>query len=450
MNRFESEIQSFISRHHLLPRGARVVVAVSGGADSVALLTVLHNLGFDCIAAHCNFHLRGQESIRDMRHVQDLARTLKVDLYVKDFNVAGHMEQTGESVEMACRNLRYAWFNELLDKERARAVAVGQHREDQAETFMLNAVRTTGITGLTGMSPRNGYVIRPLLEASRSQIEKYLEETGVEFITDSTNALNDFKRNRLRNIALPALEDACPGAESGILATMANLADNKRLYDFAVGRLAEHFLDKSGDSIDIGSLKNEIPSELAPTLLFEMIRPRGFNMTQVRNILAATASATFFAENATAELSRGRLTLSRRYDKTESADEIEVSLRHDIIEPVEISISVHGVTEFKPERNPSVAYFDARILDGKPRFTLRHWRRGDRMKPYGMNGSKLLSDIFAGARLANSEKHKVWILTRDGEIVWVAGIRPSQAFSITPKTRFFLRLELMDKSVPRP
>ncbi|MDE6854695.1 MAG: tRNA lysidine(34) synthetase TilS, partial [Muribaculaceae bacterium] len=187
-----------MAEHGLLHRHAPVLVALSGGADSVALLAVLLRLGYDCRAAHCNFHLRGEESRRDMLHCRDICRKLDADLYVRDFDVAARRrDYPGESVEMACRELRYAWFADLLDRDCAQAVAVGHHREDRAETFMLNLMRGAGIAGLTSMRPRSGNVVRPLLPFTRAEIEDYLAWRGLECFTDS-RASSDVRRRRRR------------------------------------------------------------------------------------------------------------------------------------------------------------------------------------------------------------------------------------------------------------
>ncbi len=437
MHDFEIRLDEVIRRHELLWRDAPVIVAISGGADSVALLSALTALGYNCVGAHCNYHLRGEESNRDMRHVQNVCRALGVDLYVKDFDVEKRRRGTGESVEMACRELRYGWFNALLDKLRAQAIAVAHHREDNVETFFLNLMRGSSIAGLTGMRRRNGYVVRPMLDFSRAEIEAYLNSRCISYVTDSTNASCDFARNRLRNIVLPALEQAFPGATCGVLDSIRLLTANRRLYDSAVAeRIGRYMTDTEID------LKALMAGEEDPELLlFEILHPLGFNATHVANILRSASSSGlhFVSTHTTLELSRGRLSVAARTDG-ESDDAYSVDLHREIPAPLHILISEHVVTEFRPVRDPDTAYFDVTMLDGAPDFTLRRWRRGDRMIPFGMTGSRLLSDIFSDAKYTAADKRRAWVLTRDDEIIWVPGLRQSAQWAVCPETKRYLRL----------
>ena len=249
--------------------GATVIVALSGGADSVALLSVLADLGYDCRAAHCNFHLRGEESMRDMRHVQTLCRDLGVELYIRDFDVPAQMAAAGESVEMACRTLRYRWFDELLDRERASAIAVGHHREDRAETFMLNLMRGAGLDGLTSMRPVEGSVVRPLLALSRGEIESYLSARGLSYVTDSTNAENAYRRNSIRNRVFPLLAEIFgPGVLDAVVRTVGNLERSRAVYSEALqSKLARYYDGVS--TIDIAAM---VANECQPALvLFEIL-----------------------------------------------------------------------------------------------------------------------------------------------------------------------------------
>lgn len=437
---FEQKVAAFIEANDLPRPHARLVVALSGGADSVALLAVLTALGYDCTAAHCNFHLRGAESMRDMHHAFDITGRLSVDLCVKDFDVEVYRQKTGTSVEMACRELRYQWFDELLDRLGAKAVAVGHHREDSAETFFINLIRGSGISGLAGIAPRQATVIRPLLGCSRAEIEEYLRRRGLEWVDDSSNATDDYLRNRVRHHLLPALENVDPDALDGMLRSMAFMAENRNFYNRAITRRADSYIDNDTGDIDLEALRHDPDAGL---LLFEMLRHEGFSRRQTDNMLAAAArhGGTFAAGATTRSIDHGMLRTARQSAAPRRGD-IDVSLLHDIDTPVKIEISRHNVAEFKPERNSNVIYIDECALDGSPRWQLRPWRRGDRLDPYGLDGSKLVSDIFAQNRLSAAAKDSALLLWRDDVLIWVVGLRASRHWTIGPSTRSYLRLEL--------
>lgn len=437
---FLGKVKRFIAANSLLRRDGTVIVALSGGADSVALLVALLRLGYDCTAAHCNFHLRGEESNRDMHSAERLTASLGIDLYVKDFDVAARRKLSGESLEMACRSLRYDWFYDLLDRDGAQAIAVGHHREDQAETFFLNLMRGSGMAGLAGMRPRTGHVVRPLLDVSRAEIEDFLRAEGIAWVVDSTNASDDFARNRLRNRLIPDMERLFPGAADAILRSMAFLRETHDFFTEAAASAIAPFTDANGD-IDLVGLSSATAH--APLLLYEHLKGEGFSRKQTDDMLrAASRSGGRFkaGESHVREVDHGILRAPRA---AISGDECEVRLSRDILDPVHIAITRHGIAEFSPARNPAVAYVDASALDGNPVWRLRRWHRGDRMVPFGMTESKLLSDIFADARLSAAQKEGLWLLTRNDEIVWAVGLRASALFSLTPASRRYLRLELV-------
>lgn len=439
------KVKDAIERQGLLRPQGRVVVTVSGGADSVALLSVLLELGYDCLAAHCNFGLRGAESVRDMRHVESLADRLGVDLCVRDFDVAARRADTGESVEMACRELRYEWFYELVDRERAQAIAVGHHAEDQLETLFLNLLRGTGITGLRGMRPRNGHVVRPMLECTRAEIEAYLRARGLDWVTDSTNVSDDFTRNRLRNRLLPLVDELFDGARAGLHTTINCVAENAAFYDEAVDRLWQRYVHAG--EVDLMALQRDEPH--AALLLFEWLRGEGFSRRQTDDMLRAAAAAggEFHSRRShSRRVDHGILRAPAAcFDAPADSEACDVTLTRDIFRPVRITVTRHHVTEFKPSRDPRVIYIDARAVDTPHRWQMRPWRRGDRMRPYGMDGTRLVSDIFASARLSAARKQAVRLLTCDDDIVWVTGIRASGLFTIGPDTKEFVKLRLEEK-----
>lgn len=442
----EQRVGHYIARQGLLRADAPVIVALSGGADSVCLLAVLTALGYDCRAAHCNFHLRGEESMRDMRFCRDVAARLDVDLYVRDFNVADRMETTGESVEMACRELRYRWFDDLLDRDSAQAVAVGHHREDRAETFMLNLMRGAGIVGLTSMHAAAGAVVRPLLELSRAEIEKYLEEAALDYITDSSNASDAHRRNRLRNRVFPLLEECFPGAMDAVLRSVANLDSAREIYREAIAAKRERYVDAANGSIRLTDLASE---PQAPTVLFELLRDAGFTYSQVCDMLAdPSASGREYCSPDGAvviEQNRGTLTPVDAASRNIAGGVYPLNLRHDVLSPLHIAVSIRPVALFAREpRTPLTAYFDAAVaLAPDSRWVLRHPARGDRMVPFGGVKSKLLSDFFANAKFSAGQKRAQWVLTCNDTIAWLPGLRNSAFAAIGPDTREYIKLEII-------
>lgn len=433
-----------IARHSLLSPGDRVVVALSGGADSVALLAVLVALGYECIAAHCNFHLRGDESQRDMLHAQSVARQLGVDFAVRDFDVAARRAATGESVEMACRSLRYDWFEQLMADNRARAVAVGHHLEDNIETFFLNLMRGTGIDGLTGIKYKRDFVIRPLLDCSRALIEDYLALGGLYFITDSSNSSDRFLRNRLRNNILPLISDQFPNAADAVLTTMEHLGASaricRRFYDSCRSRYV-----RSDGSVALHDMIDCLGVD-TPTVLRQLLKPFGLSATQISDIIAADGRSgqKFYSSSGyTLEVDRGIIRVSDP-GTLKHGTAFCITLDRDILSPVHLRISRHPVSSFHPVRDPMTIHLDASALTHPGQWQIRQWRKGDRIKSFGMRGSQLVSDIFSNAKLSADQKRNTWLLTCGGEIIWVIGLRASRHFMITPGTAQFITITLND------
>ena len=440
---FESRVLEYIMREGLLRPGAPVLVALSGGADSVALLAVLEALGFECRAAHCNFHLRGEESLRDMHHAQAIASKLGVDLSIRDFNVRERMERTGESVEMACREMRSEWVNNLLDRETAQALAVGHHSEDRAETFFLNLFRGTGIDGLTSMRPRAGNVVRPLLERTRQEIERYVEACGLTFVNDSSNNSDAHRRNVLRNRILPAIEEFFPGANAAILRTIHNLESARKIFADSLENKKLRYFSPFGPIYLEDLVENEAD---AKTILFEWLKDKKFNFSQIESMIehAYDSGPQYISMDGKiiAELSHGMLALTDSAKLSAANDSHIVDLRHDIMEPIHITVDIRPVEAFVHEK-PSVntAFFDVSMLNELPVISLRHYQRGDRMVPYGAKRSKLVSDIFTNAKFSPQQKRSAWMLLRNNNLIWIPGLKNSAEFTIGPDTKQYLRLE---------
>lgn len=419
-----------------LARQHPVLVALSGGPDSVALLHVLMALGCDCRAAHCNFHLRGEESDRDERFVRNLCARLEVPLEVQDFDVMTYMRLNGGSVEMACRELRYDWFETQRQEQGCGLIAVAHHADDQVETFFLNLLRGTGVKGLIGMARLNGSIWRPLLGLRRDTLLSFLENLNQDYVTDSTNAENEYRRNRLRNLVLPVIEQQFPHAHERILDTMDNVMQDYQLMRALVTRLIpdEHH-------IDISQLLNQ-PE--AATLLFHRIRHLGFNRQQCEQIVEAASQGhcgrQFTSVSHTLHVNRETIDIEENKEVLD--EEFQIDLSVDVTTPVSIEVSNNN-PPFSPlmcDGRYKVA-FNRQLMECQ-RLVLRHWRRGDRIKPFGMNGSKLLSDLFVDLKLESTLKRDVWILEADGNIVWVLGYRSAALYPVKRESQDYIMLHL--------
>lgn len=409
----------------LIDADSTVIVGLSGGADSVALLDLLVSLGYRCVATHCNFHLRGDESDRDEDVARSHATRLGVEFLKTDFDVPTRQKSTGESVEMACRSLRYEWWKGLRQQLGNALIAVAHHRDDNIETFFLNLMRGSGIAGLKGMLPRTGDIVRPMLGCTRQEIEEYCTERNLHYIVDSTNLENDYRRNRLRNIIIPEIERQFPGAVEGIARSIGCLGGNYEFYHDCVKSAGDKYMSPDG-SIDVAAI---IDGEQHPRMvLFEIVSPLGLNMTHVDNILNCAAYSGLTFGNYI--LDRGIL----RQPSRETVTERIVNLTDD----PEFKVTVSPRSDFSPTRDQMTIYLDTKVLEGDPVFTVRPWREGDRIAPFGMKGTRKVSDLFSDAKLSVDEKKRVSILTRNDEILWVIGLRASRHFPVTAATARYL------------
>ncbi len=438
---FLNKVKIFIEKGSLIDASMPVLVTLSGGADSVALLRVLLELGYDCRAAHCNFHLRGEESNRDEKFVTELCQRLNVSLVVRHFDVPAYISAHGVSMEMACRELRYDWFEELRQAHGCSCIAVAHHNDDNIETFFLNALRGTGIAGLSGMKPRNGSVVRPLLCVSRAEILDWLGVIGQDYVTDSTNLENDAKRNRLRNIVLPALYKEFDGAKEALLTTIENMRQCNELYHESIGVMRNIVGDRDGDSIviDLEILNSFNNREM---LLFEILKPLCFNYDQCVDMLTSAVGRHFFSSSYKASINRMTIDVLPLQHRDEKV--YVINLDNDAVnEPVALEIKRIENKLFSPamvDGKRSVA-FNNDIMQCSE-VLLRHWRDGDRFKPFGMHGSKLVSDLFTDLKLSEKEKNETWLLEADGEIVWVLGYRSSQSFKVPSDSTHYLLFQM--------
>ena len=278
----KKKIAQYIDQEKLFTREDKILVTLSGGADSVALLRLLLDMGYTCEAAHCNFHLRGDESVRDEMFVRELCLQLEVPLHVQHFQTTEEAEKRHISIEMAARELRYAWFEQLRLQQGADVIAVAHHKDDSVETLLLNLIRGTGINGLLGIRPKNGNIVRPLLCLDRKEITEYLQEIGQSYVTDSTNLQDEYTRNKIRLNLLPLMQEINPSVKESLLRTAEHLNDAALLYKKGIEEGKQKVQTEQGILISV------LLQESAPeTLLFEILSPLGFNSAQIKDIFTS-------------------------------------------------------------------------------------------------------------------------------------------------------------------
>ena len=433
-------------------------MALSGGIDSMVLSDLLLQAKADFVLAHCNFHLRGEESDGDEQFVREYASRNGLTIYVKQFETETYAKEHGVSIEMAARDLRYAWFEELRQQLGYDYIAVAHHADDQLETFFINLLRGAGIRGLKGMLPVNGHIIRPLLDVSREEIHQYAIENGIQWREDHTNAETQFLRNKIRHELLPVIDGISKEGRISILKSMSHLASENELYRELVEEKISQIVTQEGDVqrwafTDRASLRdadnhgNYLPIEhpygmpisreqlstLNSQLLFEWLRDYGFNTDQVHFIYEAMngqPGTAFFSPTHRLTIERDGLELTPLFVQSDA--------------PMELSYQQIPKDEhFLLDKSPEVAQLDYDKLTFP--LKMRKWQSGDRFHPLGMKGSRLLSDFMKDLKLTTRQKEKCHVLTTaDDRIVWVVGLRVDDRFKVTEETRTILKVCIKD------
>lgn len=463
-------------------------MALSGGADSVSLLFVLkhleHELGIDVEAAHCNFHLRGAESVRDEEFCKQLCERLSVPLHLIHFDTQAYADLHRVSIEMAARDLRYGYFENLRRDIEAQDICVAHHRDDSVETVLLNLVRGTGLRGLRGIQPRNGNIIRPLLSLSREDIVQYLDALGESYVTDSTNLHNDVKRNKIRLDVMPLLRELNPSVSQSIFESSLRVGEALKVFDEALKRsIADVTTPPRGYTcskctnqpvrkctnqpllvqqrllhqqrctlqanhpltISIDRLKQQPSPEYT---LHEILSPRGFTSAQIDQIYGSldTCSAGKIIASDSHELAfdRGSLLVQPRTNVADAARSMRIPETGTYVFTDSLKIKVAAEDcgdDYVPSRAADCVCLDA--SDIKFPLTLRHIEQGDRFIPFGMNGMKLVSDYLTDRKKNVFEKRAQLVVTdAQQRIVWLVGERTDNRFRITPHTQQALRLTI--------
>lgn len=439
-------IQQVLSDCGFQRDGGVLLVALSGGADSVCLLLALKDLGYDVHALHCNFELRGTESDGDEAFCRRLCRKYDLPLTVKHFRTRSYATRHHISIEMAARELRYQWFEEQRQELGAQAICVAHHRDDNIETLLLNLVRGTGIHGLTGMKVKSGYIVRPLLHVARKDIESWLEEREQTWITDNTNLDHDAAlRNKIRLQLLPLMEEMNPRVRETLAETATRLADAEALYEDAVADERQR-VEHTDGSLSVAALKTATSSA---TVLHEILHPRGYSAEQVREIhdtMEGESGKLWESREGWRLLrDRGRL-LMQKDDDVESSPDGEYLPLEGLYEPrrgVRLLIRRQAIdpASFAIPRDAPTVCFDLEKLTLP--LTIRTTRDGDRFQPFGMNGTRLVSDLLTDMKLSLFDKERQYVICSGERIAWVVGLRSAAGYEVDANTRHVMTITLL-------
>ena len=413
------KVKEFIEKEDLFSKQDKILVALSGGADSVALTRILITLGYHCEAAHCNFELRGEESDRDEDFVRNFCRSLNIKCHSIHFETRRYAAQQSISIEMAARELRYNWFSKICEESDCQVVAVAHHKDDSVETMLLNLIRGTGINGLLGIRPKNGNVVRPLLCASRQEVVAYLHRMNQTYVTDSTNLEDEYTRNKIRLNLLPLMEEINPSVKDGLVKTSSYLNDISKVYQQAIKESIDRIFITPEKEISIEKLMNE-PAPQA--LLFEVLSPLGFNSTQVEEVygsLNGQPCKRFISSQWQVVKDRELLLI----EKVKTAND----------KPQIIFEEVLLTKEFVIPKDKNTACFDANKFKGV--ISIRKWEKGDYFIPFGMKGKKLVSDFMTDSKFSLLKKEQQWVLSCNDQIAWLIGERTDNRFRIDDSTQ---------------
>jgi len=438
---FTSKVTSYIKGHNLCPNGAKLIVGVSGGADSVALLHFLHHAGYQCLVAHCNFHLRGKDSDNDEVFVKTLAAQWQLPFFCIGFDTNTVAKTKGISIEMAARELRYDWFASLMEEQQAMAVAVAHHLDDSIETFFINLSRGTGLRGLVGIRPQQGNIIRPFLSVTRAEIDNYLSIKSSKHRIDNSNFDQLIIRNKIRHSLVPVFESFNPAFRQIMEENFSRLGElnsvtNGLINAFRKKAVATH---NGYLSIAIDQLK-----ELHPNVhfyLFELLSPYRFNDATVNNILASLdgeSGRQYFSATHRVIKDRSHLLVSplMPVDESEYSIPVEVS---SIEMPIRLTLSDPlDAKGFTIEKQKEVACVDFDKLSFP--LKIRHPKEGDYFYPFGNQGKKKLSDFFIDQKWNLLDKESCWLLTCDKQIVWIIGHRLDNRFKVDADTKKILKI----------
>ncbi len=435
---------SFINKHNLIQPSQKVLLAVSGGMDSVVMCDLFSKAKINFVIAHCNFGLRGEESNEDEMFVKKLSIKYKVPFMVTTFQTADFAETEKISIQMAARILRYEWFEKIRKEQNCDYIATAHHQNDVLETVLLNLTKGTGIAGLHGIRIKNGHIIRPLLFAEKETIFDYVVENQVIWREDSSNESNKYQRNLIRNEVVPLLKQINPNLENSMSHTVERIVAVEDIFEQEIEMLRKQITWADAQAVFVNYKAIQTLSQ--PVIkLSELLKPYHFTYQQSQDIFEAfdkESGKTFLSPTHTLVKDRTELVITPKSLQSFVSQVITIDSEELIIDNLKLIIgqSFERTEEFVVPTARKIACLDA----DKVRFPLqlRKWKEGDWFCPLGMNKKKLISDFLIDQKVPLNLKKDVYLLTSNGSIVWVLGMRIDDRFKVTDKTEKVILLKI--------
>jgi tRNA(Ile)-lysidine synthase len=440
----QSRLVDYIRMHQMATDQDKILVGVSGGIDSMVLLHLLTHAGFSVGVAHCNFSLRGEESDADEQFVRYHCLMNGIPVHSIKFDTLEYANENGLSIQVAARELRYAYFDEICKEHKYTRIAIAHNLNDSVETVLINLTRGTGLKGLSGIKPINGNIIRPLLFATRNQIEEYATLHKISYREDSSNATIKYKRNFIRHKVMPLLRELNPSADISIYQTSQHLYEAQLLVERQLLHIRKEIVheDRGVVYLDIQKLKSEPAANL---FLVDILSD--FNYTpamagEVYGLLESSTGSKVESDTHVVFRDRNQLIIQPKQIFQPHLVQVDANTRH-IDHPIKLNITLNDYSKgFPLEKDPKVANLDFAKIEFP--LSIRPWQPGDRFIPFGMTGFKKISDFLVDIKLPLADKGKVFVLTSANEIVWVIGHRIDNRFRVDDETQKVLRFELED------
>lgn len=446
-----NKLKKTIHMNGLFETSDRILLAVSGGIDSVFMTHLFHKAGLNFGIAHCNFMLRGIESNLDEQFVEGLANKYQVPFFVKKVNAKCYAQENHISTQVAAREIRYRFFEEIIENHprEIKYVATAHHLNDQIETFFINLGRGSGIKGLAGIPMRSGNIVRPILNFTKTEIEGYVFENKLEFRKDQSNDSDNYLRNKIRHHLIPMLEELNPSSLESFSRSLENLNDAKRIYeDFTMSAIDKILIKKLNTfSVSIHALSE---NQYSRSILHEILNQFGFNASTenqlMRSIGEGTSGKIFYSHDYKLLIDRTELIITNRSETVEESIKKEMFLSNaaelEVLPPMDHLFSVKKIelsTNLIFDKSPNISYLDFDKLHFP--LYLRKWEKGDKFQPMGMKGFKKVSDLLIDKKINLYEKDKVMVLLSGEDIVWVVGFRTDERYSIKKDTRKVLKID---------